>query len=163
MSPKRLVYLIIFFATFCTLIDNNSTLPAFCSMTNYELNTIKFSEKHLDVIRAPNPNKAHGLDDASIHMIKTALHSGIYPNKWEKANVVPVHKKDSKHLLKSYRPISVLPICGKIFQNCIYNKLYSYFESSNIFSSCQSGLRKQDSCVSQLLVTTHNCFQDFDA
>ena len=131
-------------------------------MTNCELNTIKFNEKNiLDAIRALNPNKAHGWDGVSIRMIKicdeaivlplliifkTALQSGIYPNKWNKANVV--HKKDSKHFLKNYRPISLLPICGKIFEKCIYNTLYCYFESNNIFSSCQSGFRKKDSCVS---------------
>ena len=168
-----------FFATQCTLIDNNSTLPAFSSMTNCELNTIKFSEKNiLDAIRALNPNKAHGWDGVSIRMIKicdeaivlplliifkTALQSGIYPNKWKRANVVPVHKKDSKHFLKNYRPISLLPICGKIFEKCIYNTLYSYFESNNIFSSCQSGFRKKDSCVSQLLAITHEIFKNFDA
>ena len=79
-------------------------------MTNCELNTIKFSEKNiLDAIRALNPNKAHGWDGVSIRMIKicdeaivlplliifkTALQSGIYPSKWKKANVVPVHKKN---------------------------------------------------------------------
>ena len=49
-------------------------------------------------------------------IFKSALQSGIYPSKWKKSNVVPVHKKDSKHLLKIYRPIYLLPICGKIFE-----------------------------------------------
>ena len=34
-------------------------------------------------------------------IFKTTLQSGIYPNKLEKPNVVPV-KKDSKHLLKNF-------------------------------------------------------------
>ena len=54
-------------------------------------------------------------------IFKIALQSGIYPNKWKKANVVPVHQKDNKHLLKNYRPISLLPICGKIFEKCTYH------------------------------------------
>ena len=49
-------------------------------------------------------------------IIWSVLIKGIY--KWKKANVVPVHKKDSKHFLKNYRPISLLPICGKIFEKC---------------------------------------------
>ena len=57
----------------------------------------------------------------------------------EKANVVPVHKKESKNILKNYRPISLLPVCGKIFEKCIYNSLYFYLESNNILSKFQSG------------------------
>ena len=67
-------------------------------------------------------------------IFKTALRSGIYPAQWKKANVVPVHKKESKHLLNNYRPISLLPVCGKIFEKCIYNSLYSHLENNNIFS-----------------------------
>ena len=81
----------------------------------------------------------------------------------EKANVIPVHKKNSKKLLKNYRPISILPICGKIFEKCIYNSIYSYFEDNNLFSPYQSGFRKQDSCVSQLLAITHEIFTNFNA
>ena len=89
---------------------------------------------------------------------ETALRTGIYPNLWNKANVIPIHKKDSKNLLKNCRPISLLPICGKIFEKCIYNTIYSYFENNNLFSPYQSGFRKQDSCVSQLLAITHEIF-----
>ena len=28
-------------------------------------------------------------------------------------------------MLNNYRPISLLPVCGKIFEKCIYNSLYS--------------------------------------
>ena len=87
----------------------------------------------------------------------------MYPNLWKEANVIPIHKKDSKNLLKNYRPISLLPICGKIFEKCIYNSIYSYFENNNLFSPYQSGFRKQDSCVSQLLAITHKIFNNFNA
>ena len=52
-------------------------------------------------------------------IFETALKSGISPEKWKKwgkkANVVPVQKKGSKNILNNYRPISLLPVCGKIF------------------------------------------------
>ena len=37
------------------------------------------------------------------------------------------------------------------------------FECNNLFTSCQSGFRKQDSCVSQLLAITHEIYKHFDA
>ena len=81
-------------------------------------------------------------------IFETALKCGIYPDKRKKANVVPVHKKESKNILKNYRPISLLPVCGKIFEKCICNSLYSSLESNNILSKSQSGFRKGDSSIS---------------
>ena len=74
-----------------------------------------------------------------------------------------MHKKESKNILKNYRPISLLPVCGKIFEKCIYNSLYSYLESNDILSKFQSGFRKGDSCISQLLAITHEIYSNFDA
>ena len=81
----------------------------------------------------------------------------------KKANIIPVHKKESKSILKNYRPISLLPVCGKIFEKCIFNSIYSYLESNDILSKSQSGFRKGDSYTSQLLAITHEIHSNFDA
>ena len=81
----------------------------------------------------------------------------------KKANVIPVYIKESKNLMKKYRPISLLPVCGKIFAKCIYNSLYGYLQSNDILSKSHSGFRKCDSCISQLLPITHEIYSNFDA
>ena len=43
--------------------------------------------------------------------------TGIYPDKLKVAKVVPIFKKEDKLQLKNYRPISVLPVISKIFEN----------------------------------------------
>ena len=78
------------------------------------------------------------------------------------SNFVP-NKTESKNILKNYRPISLLPVSGKKFEKCIYNSLYSYLESNDILSKSQSGFRKGDSCISQLLAITHEIYYNFDA
>ena len=50
-----------------------------------------------------------------------SLKKGKSPEIGKKANVVPVHKKEDKMLVKNYRPISLLPIFGKMFERVIYN------------------------------------------
>ena len=45
------------------------------------------------------------------------LRRGIFPEIWKHANVVPVHKKKEKNVKENYRPISLLPIFGKIPEN----------------------------------------------
>ena len=64
--------------------------------------------------------------------------------------------------MKSYRPISLLPIFGKIFEKVIYNNLFGYFQVNKFLSENQSGFRSCDSCISQLLAITHEIYKAFD-
>ena len=63
---------------------------------------------------------------------KKLLEKGCFPNKWKKANVVPVHEKKDKQLLKNYRPISLLPICGKVLERLLYNSMFEFFIQNNL-------------------------------
>ena len=78
------------------------------------------------------------------------------------ANVVPVHKKSDKQILKNYRPVSLLPICGKVFERLIYNSLFEYFIENDLISPYQSGFKPGDSCTNQLISITHEIYQSFD-
>ena len=66
-------------------------------------------------------------------------------------------------MVKDLRPVSLLPIFGKIFEKCIFDSIYTYFEDNNLFANSQSGFRKGDSCISQLLSITHDILKGFDA
>ena len=54
-------------------------------------------------------------------LFRNCLESECFPKEWKKANIVPVHKKHDKQLIKNYRPVSLLPICSKIFEKVILN------------------------------------------
>ena len=110
-------------------------------------------------------NKACGWDQLSIRMIKACgntINKGVFPEDWKKSNVVPIHKKKSKNLIKNYRPISVLPIFSKVFEGRAFNALFNFFLQNKLFSLCQSGFIPGDSCVSQLLSITHEIYKTFD-
>ena len=47
--------------------------------------------------------------------------------------MVPEHKKRDKQNLKNYRPISSLPVAGKIFERILYN-MYEFFTENNLIS-----------------------------
>ena len=49
------------------------------------------------------------------------LTTRLFPDQWKKANVVPIRKKPDKQLIENYRPVSLLPICGKVFERLILN------------------------------------------
>ena len=88
-------------------------------------------------------------------IFKASIQEGVFPDCWKKANVVPIHKKESKNLLKNFRPISLLPIFGKIFERIIFKELFNHFHQNHLFTKCQSGFLPGDSCISQLLSIVH--------
>ena len=45
---------------------------------------------------------------------------------WKLANVTLTFKKGDKQSITNYRPISLLPICGKMFEKIIFNNLYPF-------------------------------------
>ena len=63
-------------------------------------------------------------------IFEESLQKGILPDIWKKGNIIPTHKKEEKNLINNYRPISLLPIFGKIFERVIDNPLFNYFLSN---------------------------------
>ena len=51
---------------------------------------------------------------------------GRFLNKMKLGKITPVFKKGSKDDIKNYRPISTLPIFGKIFEKILYARIYSF-------------------------------------
>ena len=168
-----------FFVNQCSLLSKNSVLPTnLPQLASKCLDSMHFSSSDIvKIISRLDPNKAHGHDMLSIRMIKLCgnsickrlsiivkdcLSQGKFPHEWKKAIVVPVYKKGSKLSLENYRPISLLPICSKIFECLIYNEMFTFFTENNLISPNQSGFRPGDSCVNQLLAITHKIYKSFD-
>ena len=146
--------------------------------TDKFLSNITFSSDDiLKIIQNLDSQKAHGHNRISIRMLKicgpsickpleiifkSCLESEIFPLEWKKANVVPVHKKNDKQSLANYRPISLLPICGKIFERLLYNEMLHFFITNHLISMNQSGFKPGDSCINQLLSITHGIYASLD-
>ena len=78
-------------------------------------------------------------------IVNQSIMTGIYPDKLKVAKVVPIFKKEHKLQLKNYRPISVLPVISKIFENVLLTQLVKYFTTNNLLSSQQYGFRSNRS------------------
>ena len=161
------------------MIKNDSKIPSHLNYkTGYCLLTVNFSIDDIaKILQNVDPNKAHGHDKISIRMLqlcgnsvckplelilKQSMESGSFPSEWKKGNVVPIHKKDDKQCLSNYRPVSLLPICGKIFEKLIFNEMFKFFIENELISPNQSGFKPGDSCTNQLLAITHEMYKSFD-
>ena len=134
-------------------------------LTQSRLCTLDFNENEiLKIIRALNVHKAHGHDDISIRMIQicdrtllkpliiifqNSVKYSYYQDISKRSNVIPVHKKSDKQLVKNYRPISLLPIFGKFFEKIIFNKIYRFLLEEKLLNPNQSGFRPSDSSVNK--------------
>ena len=76
---------------------------------------------------------------------------------------MPNHKEDDKQLIQNYKPVSLIPMCGNIFEKLIFNCLVKYLENNNLLNPHQSGFRPDDSCVHQLLSITYDIYRSIDA
>ena len=97
-----------------------------------------------------------------IILFKNLTKSFHYPDICKRSNIIPVHKKNDKQLVKTYRPISLLPIFGKVFEKIIFNKIYYFLIEEKLLNPNQSGFRPSDSCINQLLAITYEIFEAFD-
>ena len=61
----------------------------------------------------------------------------------------------------NYRAVSLLPICGKIFERLIFNPVFEFLEE-NKFSPNQSSFWPNDACENQLLSIVHSIYADCD-
>ena len=97
-----------------------------------------------------------------LHIIfERCISSGEFPDSWKYANVQPVHKKDDRQKVNNYRPISLLPICGKILEKIVFDQVYSFLNSNDLLSKNQSGFRPGDSTIYQLLSITSSIYENF--
>ena len=139
-------------------------------ITDKFISLIPFSSKDIArIIRDVDPNKAHGNDMICIRMLKIcgdsiSIHLGImfksciesqFANESKIANVNPIHKKGDKQVPRNYRPVSLLPICGKylnkiIFELLMFNNLFEFFIKNDLILS------------NQLLSIRHEIYQSFD-
>ena len=129
-KQKKINY---FFSNQCRLIANNSILPTFNFLTDKRIDQISIRKDEIaSLVRNLNPNKASGSDEISAQMllvcddtvgtplkliVENILISSSYPDVWKLANVTSIFKKGEKQSIVNYRPISLLPICGKSFES----------------------------------------------
>ena len=131
------------FAPLCTPIKNGSKLLSFSYKTEKRLTSFDINDDDiLLIIKNLNLNKAHGWDQFSIKMIKVCgsaisfplkvifksmINEGVFPEDWKKSNVVPIYKKESKNLIKNYRPTSLLPVFTKVFERLVLMRCLTSF------------------------------------
>ena len=94
------------------------------------------------------------MGDKLVFLFNSSIQTTLFPEKWKKALVIPIPKVGDPKKGENYRPISLLPLPGKILEKLIHTQLSFYLEENEILSNNQFGFRKQRNTshsISQLL------------
>ena len=75
------------------------------------------------------------------------MSTGTLPRDWVSANVVPVFKRDDRHIPSNYRLISLTSVVIKTMGRIIHSELTVVLESHNLISTHQFGFRKNHSAT----------------
>ena len=72
--------------------------------------------------------------------INPYIYCSKFHNELKEADIVPVHKKESKLFKKNYRPISILPNISKVYERSLSDQMSESFD--DFFANYQFVFRK---------------------
>ena len=85
------------------------------------------------------------------HIVTLSILQRQFPSSWKYTKIIPLHKKLSQLECKNYRPVAILSPLSKILEKIIYQQIYSYFTSNQLFHANLHGYRKNRSTQTALL------------
>lgn len=148
--------------------QNKQTLSKLQPCTHSEIGNI------IDHLKS---NVSTGMDQISVKSIKCIKHlvignlvnciddclsKGVFPDSLKLAKVTPIHKSGSKSDPNNFRPISVLPICSKIFEKVIYKRLDTYLTSIEYLCPNQYGFRPKSNTMTATIDLTTDIKRHID-
>lgn len=104
-----------------------------------------------EIKAAPLKAVAHVISLPLSHICNLILSSGTFPNQLKIARVAVIFKGGDKNDLGNYRPISVLPMFSKVFEETINSRLTHFLQQKNIIVQNQYGFQKKKSTEMALL------------
>ncbi|XP_038671336.1 uncharacterized protein LOC119975618, partial [Scyliorhinus canicula] len=84
-------------------------------------------------------------------IFRSSLATGIVPEDWRIANVVPLFKKGSRDNPGNYRPVSLTSVVGKVLERIIKDTIYNHLDRNNMIRDSQHGFVKGRSCLTNLI------------
>ena len=147
----------------CLLPSFESFLPSPCSDSIYmaecdrlELLGIvsglvngKSSDIPIRVIKRAVPT----LVDDLVQLYNQCIKCSVFPSSFKVGRITPIYKKGDEQLLENYRPVSILPIFGKIFEKMMHSRFYKFFTSQGVLHENQFGFREGHSTAHALNFT----------
>ena len=96
-------------------------------------------------------------------LFNESLSTGLVPDEWKVANVVPIFKKGDKSLASNYRPISLTSVVGKLLESIIAENIRKHLETNKLILDTQHGFTQGRSCLTNLLTFFADVYEAVDS
>ena len=97
-----------------------------------------------------------------VTIFNLSLSTGVVPDSFKIASVIPVYKKGSQIGLNNYRPISLLSIFNRILEKIIFKRLITIINKHTILYNKQFGFRSKHSTLQAILLITDKAQRAID-
>ena len=154
-----------YFKSVYQLDEDNITYPTCKDFCDRTMNTLSVSiEQVCTILQNTDTSTASGPDNIPATILSKcatelsvpltiifnlSLSSGQFPTFLKRANIVPVFKSGDRNLAKNYRPISLLPLIGKVFEKAILSHIS--FHLKGTISNFQHGFVSGRSTATNLV------------
>ena len=107
---------------------------------------------------------SHVIAPFIVQLYNNCISQGIFPNAYKKkAQVIPLYKGGDKDDMNSYRPISLLPVLGKLLEKVISVRIVKFFDKFNLFCPQQFGFRSKFSTEYAILDIYEKMLKNLDS
>lgn len=161
----------------------NNDQPTHVDDTEVKINKDKYDLKPTSIeevtyrINDLPRNKPSGINNISTELMKgsmqilieefTYLYNliikiGVFPDDWKKATVTPIPKVNNPKTCNELRPISILPLPGKVMEQIIHDQIKIFLEGSKYLGESQFGFRQGKSTTKALARVMDSLLNNMD-
>ena len=96
------------------------------------------------------------------YMFNQSICLGIFPDSWAVATVTPIPKTGNKHMVNNWRPISIIPLVGKLMEKLCNSLLTKHLDLHNLLCKEQYGFRPKRSTSTAIFNFLKNIVEDIN-
>ena len=97
-----------------------------------------------------------------VHLFNCSLELCTFPDKWKTAKIFPLFKGGDRESVNNYRPVSLLPIPGKLLEKIVHARIVKFWDNHKFLSNDQGFFRKSHSTISTIADLTDDLFKNIN-
>ena len=97
-----------------------------------------------------------------VTVFNTSLVTGVFPEDWRRARLIPLKKKSAPSSPSDFRPITLLSFLSKTLEKLVHDQIVEFIARVGILDPLQAGFRKHHSTVTALMKFTEDIRTGFD-
>lgn len=96
------------------------------------------------------------------YLINRMFKTGIYPDIFKTAIVIPINKSGRRNDIKDYRPVSILSSFNKVIEKILYKRLMNFVSKYNLLYNKQFGFREKSNTEVAVIELVNDIRQNID-